>query len=241
MIQALVAGMQAHWNRHGVLANNLANVSTAGFKRDDLVVVPGAAAGAAPRQLGANISPLEGREMVQWTDFSQGPIHETGRNLDVALSGPGFFVVETPGGPRYTRAGALSVNRQGYLATPGGLRVLGERGPIEVRSNGVRISELGEVQEDEQTVDTLRVVDFPTPYRLLKEGNGLFVPADAAASPLPARGHQIIGGAVEGSNVNPVEVMVSMIELLRTYEASQRAIQAMEEANRQAIAELGRV
>ena len=240
-IQSLVSNMQAQWQRHDVLANNLANLSTPGFKKDDLAVIPGAPDVTASGAMGRNILPIGDLAMVQWTDYSQGPLQETGRRLDVALNGPGFLVVQTPGGPRYTRAGALGVTRDGALVTATGFQVLGERGPITIRSDRVAITGRGEVTEDGRTIDTLRVVDFPKPYRLLKEGNGLFVPADAALSPQPAREYEVIAGSLEGSNVNSVETMVSMIELLRKYEAAQRAIQAVEEANRQATQDIGRV
>lgn len=240
-IQSLVSNMQAQWQRHDVLANNLANLSTPGFKKDDLAVIPGAPNAMAPGAMGRNILPLGDLAMVQWTDYSQGPLQETGRRLDVALNGPGFFVVQTPAGPRYTRAGALSVTREGTLVTATGFQVLGERGPITIRSDRVAITGRGEVTEDGRPIDTLRVVDFPKPYRLLKEGNGLFAPADAAVSPQPAREYEVVAGSLEGSNVNSVETMVNMIELLRKYEAAQRAIQAVEEANRQATQDIGRV
>ena len=179
--------------------------------------------------------------MVLWSDYSLGPLQETGRRLDVGLNGPGFLVVETPNGPRSTRAGALGVTREGSLVTAAGFAVLGERGPITIRSDRVAITGRGEVTEDGRPIDTLRVVDFPKPYRLLKEGNGLFAPADATVAPQAAREYEVVAGSLEGSNVNSVETMVNMIELLRKYEAAQRAIQAVEEANRQATQDIGRV
>ncbi len=220
-IRSVATNMLALWQRHEVLANNLANSATAGFKRDD--VMRGAAG------------------QVQWTDFSQGPIQETGRALDVALNGPGFFVVEAPEGSRYTRAAALSVSRQGYLVTPDGLRILGSRGPIAIGSGDVNVTADGEVREAGRALDTLRVVDFPKPYRLVKEGNGLFAPAGAGADPQPVREPQIAPAALERSNVSAVETMVGMIETLRLYESAQKAIQAMDEAERQAANEIGRV
>lgn len=240
-IQSLVSNMQAQWQRHDVLANNLANLSTPGFKKDDLAVIPGSPNVMVPNAIGGNVLPLGDLAMVQWTDYSQGPLQETGRRLDVGLNGPGFLVVETPNGPRYTRAGALGVTREGSLVTAAGFPVLGERGPITIRSDRVAITGRGEVTEDGRPIDTLRVVDFPKPYRLLKEGNGLFAPADATVAPQAAREYEVVAGSLEGSNVNSVETMVNMIELLRKYEAAQRAIQAIEEANRQATQDIGRV
>lgn len=240
-IQSLVSSMEAQWQRHEVLANNLANLSTPGFKRDDLAVVPLGPTGVPMAPMGANVVTLEGQAMVQWTDFSQGPLHETGRNLDMALNGSGFFAVQTPNGVRYTRAGSFNVSGNGTLMTSTGFPVLGQRGPIVVGSERVTVAPSGEVVREGRPVDSLRVVDFPKPYHLLKEGNGLFVPAAASGPPEPARGYDVVAGSLESSNVNSVETMVSMIELLRKYEAAQRAIQAVEEANRQATQDIGRV
>lgn len=237
-VPAIVSNMLALWQRHEVIANNLANASTPGFKRDDLLPVPPP---AQPTAAGGGTVPDSVPAALQWTDFSQGLIHHTGRDLDVALNGPGFLVVDTPGGLRYTRNGTLSLGPDGFLVTASGAKVLGQRGPIRVPPGRVTITPPGEVRVAGQTVDTLRVVEFPAPQRLLKEGNGLFVPADPAAEPRPATGSQVVGESLEGSNVSPVEAMVSMIEILRTYEAAQRAIQAADEVNRQAVNEVGRV
>lgn len=239
-VRTLVSGMQLLWQRQEILANNLANLSTTGFKRDDVAPVPAPPRDPAATGTAANLGPPPAQALVQWTDFSQGPIRETGRSLDVALGGSGFFVVATPAGPRYTRAGAFDISRDGYLVTSDGLRVLGERGPIAIGSTRVTVSERGEVRDETRAIDTLRVVDFPRPYHLSKEGSGFFLPADGVA-PAPAAGYQVYGGSLEGSNVSSLETMVGMIDILRKYEASQRAIQALEEANRQATGDIGRI
>jgi flagellar basal-body rod protein FlgG len=237
-IESLVQSMQAQWHRHEVLANNLANVSTPGFKRDDTALLPAQIAAAATP---ANVLALpSGGSFLQWTDFSQGAIQGTGRPLDVAINGPGFFVIDTPGGRRYTRAGGFGIGREGFLVGPDGAQVLGQRGPIPVTGK-VTVSASGEVEEGGRVIDTLMIVDFQRPYRLVKEGNGLFGPADSAVEPTAAKGYEIAGGALEGSNVGTVEAMVSMIDVLRTYEAAQRAMQAVEETNRQATADIGKV
>ena len=241
-IQSLVSTMQVQWQRHEVLANNLANLSTPGFKQDDLAPAPDRPAEAPGISVnGGSTMPGGILGMVQWTDYSQGALQETGRNLDVALNGPGFLVVETPNGPRYTRAGAFSVSNAGRLITVTGFPVVGEQGPITLGGTRVTITPRGEIQQDGQQVGTLKVVDFPKPYRLLKEGNGLFAPADPSSAPQPAKDFEVVAGALENSNVNAVETMVSMIDVLRRYEAAQRAIQAVHEASRQATSEIGKV
>jgi flagellar basal-body rod protein FlgG len=238
-IQALVPSMQAQSLRQEVLANNLANISTAGFKRDDLILAPPGTDAGALAGNGVNVSPALRQPVAQFTDFSPGPVRETGRALDAALTGPGFFVVDTPAGQRYTRNGGFTRSVEGYLATADGARVLGTKGPIVIRSAvGVTVGPEGDVQEDGRVIDTLRVVDFPSPYRLLKEGNGLFVAA--GAEPTIVRAPQVVGGALEASNVNSVETMVSMIDLLRKYEAAQRSVQSLDEAN-QVANDIGKV
>jgi flagellar basal-body rod protein FlgG len=238
-IESLVQSMQFQWQRHEILANNLANISTPGFKRDDLALVPDTAA-FAPRS--ANVLSLPaGGSLLQWTDFSQGSVQGTGRSLDAAINGPGFFVVDTAAGPRYTRAGVFNIGLNGILMAPTGTPVLGRNGPITVTSGKVTIGPAGEVLDDGRLVDTLRVVDFPRPYRFEKEGQGLFAPLDPTVEPTAAKGYEVAGAALEASNVSTVPMMVSMIDVLRTYEAAQRAMQAVEESNKNATSEIGKV
>jgi len=99
----------------------------------------------------------------------------------------------------------------------------------------------GGVQDDGQTVDTLRVVDFPKPYALIKESRGLFVPADVKVAPEAATDYQVVGGALEESNLNAVRTMVEMIDMLRKYETAQRAIRAEDDAARFASNDIGRL
>ena len=168
--------------------------------------------------------------MTPWTDPSRDELHETDHPLDVALSGPGFLVVQTPAGPRYTRAGALSVNQQGTLVSAGGFPVLGQGGLITVRSFKVTFGPQGEVQDSGRTVDTLHIVDFPKPYALVKESRGLFAPTDPEVQPEAARDVQVVGGTLEESNVNAVRTMVDMIDMLRKYAATHRGIPAHDAA-----------
>lgn len=238
MMPALVSSMRSEWQRHDLLANNLANVSTVGYKQDELALVPAYAQRAA---FAPGFPPVATQAMSEWTDFSQGGIRETGRGLDVALNGPGFFVVDTARGTRYTRAGSLSVGQDGYLAASDGSRVEGQNGPIAIRSSDVVVTGQGEILAGGRPVGTLRIVDFPKPYALLKEGDGMFVPVSSDVTPEPVPNTQVIGGALEESNVNAVRTMVNMIELLRRYETAQRVVQAEDEANRYTTTEMGRL
>jgi flagellar basal body rod protein FlgG len=241
MIHALPSSMQTLWHRHELLANNLANAGTAGFKQDDLLVMAGGPAPAALADASSSMTPIGGYTMAHWTDHGLGLLRDTGRELDVAIDGPGFLVVETPRGLRYTRAGALSLGRDGTLVSAAGYPVMGEGGPITIRSPKPLVTATGDVQDGGRIVGRLRVVDFPRPYRLAKEGDGLFVPIDRGAEPTAAADYRVLGGTLEDSNVNPVRTMVQMIEMLRHYESAQRVVQAADEADRAAANEIGRV
>jgi flagellar basal-body rod protein FlgF len=237
-VDTLLSGMQALWQRHEVLANNLANTSTTAFKRDDVIALPDSAT-AQTVASGLNLALVGTQPAIQYTDYTQGPIQHTGRNLDVALDGSGFFVVETPAGTRYTRSGAFNLGGDGALTTGDGYPVQGVSGPIVLRSPNFTITGQGEIRDGEQVIGALKIVDFPKPYQLLKEGSNLYVPAEGIAP--EATTAQVVSGAVEGSNVNSVEAMVSMIGVLRSYEAAQKALQALEEANQTAANQIGTV
>jgi flagellar basal-body rod protein FlgF len=237
-VDTLLSGMQALWQRHEVLANNLANITTTAFKRDDVIPVPDAAT-AETLASGLNLALAGSQPAIQFTDHSQGPVQHTGRHLDLALDGSGFLVVETPAGTRYTRSGAFTLGGDGALVTADGQPVQGVAGRIVLRSPNFTINGQGEIRDGERVVGTLKIVDFPKPYQLLKEGSNLYVPAEGVAPEASAA--QVVSGALEGSNVNSVEAMVSMIEILRSYEAAQKALQALEEVNQTAANQIGTV
>jgi flagellar basal body rod protein FlgG len=240
-IRALVPSMLTQWQRHETFANNLANVSTPGFKADDVTLVPRDAATVARALPAAGVSPLGEDALLQWTDRGQGAVNLTGRRLDVALQGPGFLVVDTPAGLRYSRGGALEVSREGYLVTAGGQPILGEGGPILVGSDRVTLSAGGDVEVDGRRAGRLRLVEFARTDRLLKHGASLFAPADPAVTPERARTTDVVGGALEASNVSAVAIMDNMIDVLRKYETAQRVIQTEDETTRRVTNDLGRM
>jgi len=240
-LYTLASGMVTQVARYEVLANNLANTDTPGFKADQLLVAPLTPGPdlTLPVRFPEIFPPSNVRVAGQFTDYSQGPIRNTERPLDVAIAGPGFFVVDTPDGERYTRAGNFTVDRDGFIVTAGGHRVLGQGGPIQLRQGAVSIGDQGQVQENGRVVGTLRIVDFPLPYQLTKEAQQLFRPQDPAVTPQEIQA-QIVGGHLEGSNVGIVESMVTLIDASRTFETYQKMIQSLDETVKQAANELGR-
>ena len=171
-----------------------------------------------------------------YTDFSEGSIKETGNSLDLAINGEGFFVVNTPDGPRYTRSGNFSLNGANMLSTQDGYPVMGENGPVIIEGGTVTIDPDGRVIVDGEEVNRLRIVDFPKPYNLKKIGNNLFE-ADGA---IPATNYSISQGFLEMSNVDQIKEMVSMIEILRGYESYRKVINAIDETASRTN-EIGRV
>ncbi|MFB3819149.1 MAG: flagellar hook-basal body protein [Candidatus Methylomirabilales bacterium] len=227
------SGMVAHQAKLDTLANNLANVETPGFKADLLTIDASAAppSGASPIGSGATIQP--GRLVL---DPAAGVLKPTGNALDLALDGPGLFVVETPQGERYTRAGNFTRDPEGFLATAQGFRVLGSAGPVRIPEAGLRVGEAGALPDGSR----LRVVAGPDGAGLAKIGGNLFAPAPGARPPEDLPAPRVVQGHLEGSNVSPVRAMVEMLATVRSYEAYQKTIQQLDQTAGQAANELGR-
>lgn len=244
-LQTAASAMNAQTERLAVLANNLANVTAAGYKADrpeffQLLTSPRAAGSVSPTGSAAPPQQLPG-EVVTRTDFSGGAIRETGNTLDVAIEGPGFFVVRTPAGQRLTRNGAFTRSAEGLLTTADGLAVLGPgNGPVELPERGhVAIDEQGQISVDGSPIGSLLVVDPANPEQLTKEGGTRFVPPPDL--PLPPAGKATVRqGALEQSNVNPILTLVEMIDALRIYEAAQRTARGVDETLGRAVNEVGR-
>jgi len=235
-LRTAAAGMLPRTTKQEIIANNIANVNTTGFKRDRVVF---------RRTLAAELAAAaeEGNQVVAedvLTDFSQGPLEKTDRPLDVALDGPGFFVVQTQAGERYTRAGNFRLAPDGTLVTPDGNPVLGERGPIVLQDDRVEIHSDGDIYQAGELVGRLRIVAFDDLSSLRKEGHGLFVLTDPSVRPREAEGSTVRQGYLEGSNVNPLEEMVEMMVLLRNFEAEQKAIQVQDQTLARAVSDVPR-
>lgn len=231
MIYLSMAGAKAAMNRQEVLSHNLANVSTTGFREEmaALRAVPVRGDGASTR--------VYSLETTVGYKPDAGPVTQTNRNLDVAMKGNAWMAVQSlEGTEAYTRAGALEVNAEGLLVTVGGLQVVGDAGPITLPPNAmVQIAPDGTVSaktagQPPQSVGRIKMV---TPEGGLTRGNdGLFrgKNGDLDADP----NARLQDGALEGSNVSPVETMVSMITAARQFEQQMKMIMTSEKQEQSA-------
>ncbi len=239
------SGMNAQQNRLDTISNNLANVDTAGFKRDVTVSknfsemllrrigldgvynTPFGSADAAPiiGKLGLGVETNE-----NYTVFEEGSLKATNQNTDFALHGKGFFVVDTPMGERYTRNGNFLIGKEGILETKEGYPVLGENGIIRVEDDKFKVNEDGVIiSSDNKVIDRFRAVRFDDERYLKKQGGSLWHTTDWSGEAHIAEGKerpQFIQSFTETSNVNVVNEMVRMIEVNRAYEANQKTIQS---------------
>lgn len=217
-IVAAASAIDVAQRRHDLIAENVANAATAGFKRRLGSFKPFDAALA--RETG-RIDPRKDAEVA--FDFSPGDLRRTGSDFDLALDGPGFFAIQTGAGLRYTRNGAFSVNGSGELVTHAGALVLGTAGPIRVNFPGSppSVAPGGEVLQDGAVLGTLRVVDFPDKSVLAGDG-GSFVARPGALEQRAAT--PVRQGFLEASNVSTVEELVEMIVNMRSLEASHKAL-----------------
>ena len=234
-----LSAQQVLQKRMDTTANNLANMTTAGFKVEHLVTrdltEKPAAASDAPNDIS-----FADAWMLQ-RDFSTGPIEQTGNALDFAIEGEGFFAVQTAAGQAYTRDGRFSLNGEGQIVTRDGNPVMGENGPITLNPTGgaISVSREGSISQDGQIVGALRVSNFQTPAALEKVGDNLWLATDE--QPTPATDARVVSGFVEGSNVNAVKELTDMIEISRAYTSVAKMIQQSDELRGTSIDKLARV
>jgi flagellar basal-body rod protein FlgG len=247
-IYTSASGMIAQGRRVDIISNNLANVATTSFKRSEPAIrgfhqLFSKESQRHPAARGTDQVPGGGSAVdATMEDFSPGPIIDTGNPLDVAIDGSGYFVVQTPFGNRYTRAGNFSLNSLGHLVTAEGYPVLGQEGPIMVQGENVKIAANGDVLVNGIPAETIALVDFPKPYPLVPYGKSLYGATEAGArAVVPAPETHLRVGALEGSNVNPISELVSLMSAARSFETSQRAVQALDESLDAAVNRIARV
>lgn len=217
-----------------VIANNLANMSTEGFRRESVAFTE------VLKRLdvqGGSVS--QANASARFTDFSQAELHETGGSFDFAIEGNGFFLVDSPNGLALTRNGSFSRSLEGELVTSDGNRVLGEgEAPLFFPADAeqIEVAADGTISADGQPVGQIALVTAEDLSTLTREGSGLFAAADGF---VPAENASLFHGYVEKSNVDPVLEITRMIEVQRSYEMGQSFLSTEDERMRQVIRVMG--
>jgi len=245
-LYAAATGMIAVEDRQSVIANNIANAATVGYRRQEAVQKGFrqvfSKESVSPARFDASSAPGGGVKVVEtYTNTQAGPVSGTDDPLNVALQGPGYIAVNTPQGERFTRAGNFIVDSDGQLATSDGYKVQGSGGsPIEIQAGNAVITEDGSIQIGDVTAGKLRVVEFEDPHMLTREGQNLYMASPEATSrSAEATATKVMGKALEMSNVSLPKEMVSMILAVRAYEANQKVINTADETVSRIIDQVG--
>lgn len=215
-----------------LIANNLSNLQTPGFKKDLPIF-----SAVLSRALGPYQRPSFDQTK---TLFHQGSIQETGNPLDLAVEGEGFFKILTPQGIRYTRAGNFSLNKDMVLTNAEGFPVMGRRGEITLSGGTISVEKDGTVKVNGEEREKIALVTFQDLDLLRKEGHTLFglkIPQDE----IEVENRQIHQGALEASNVNPIEEMINLTDALRSFESCVKIVQSQDELDSKAVNDLGKV
>ncbi|HVP58679.1 MAG TPA: flagellar basal-body rod protein FlgF [bacterium] len=237
-IERLAKDMTVKMMRQEAVANNLANATTSGYKtqRPFVTVLQNAVGSTQP----AGQSQVTGL----YTDFTEGPIDSTERPLDFAIEGDGFFVIDTPQGLRYTRNGNFTLSEDGTLVTQAGYRVMGSGGPITINSqnntDNITMTAEGLIYSGSDQVGALKIVTFDNPEALVSEGN-MFASPSGEGRQCDMKTTQVIQGALERSNVSPVDQMVEMITVGRGFETDQKSIMVQDDSAKQLIDRAGKM
>lgn len=221
-----------------VVANNMANVNTTGFKAEQVLFEKYMMPVAGDLDFPSDDQSLA--YVQDWAtihDMTGGAITLTGNPLDVALNGEGFFAVQTPGGDRWTKAGSFQISNAGILVDTSGHPVLGEGGPIQFgpTDKDISIAANGSISTSAGIKGKLRIVEFTNPQDLVHEGSNLF----SGGTPAGNTGTTVTQGAIERSNVSGVTEMAEMIRVTRAYESLAQIMQRQDEMRQAAIQRLG--
>lgn len=210
-----------------IITHNLANVSTPGYKRRCNAFSKSLMA----QEAGVKTDSPGGVDLNSTLDFSQGSVIETGRSLDFALYGKGFFVIETPDGPLYTRSGMFQMNQNGQIVDSEGRTVAGEAGPItiptDVGLSQLSVSSDGSISAGDTAIGKFKLVDFEdNENKLVPAGTSRFRMPDEDIAPVAAENTVVKQGYQEVSNVKMVDELVDMIMVARLYEANMKFVEA---------------
>jgi flagellar basal-body rod protein FlgG len=243
----------AYERRLETVANNLANINTAGFKRDQvsfqayMMSDVGAPVAVQPPFPPAASAESFWVELRSHTDFSPGSLRQTGNPFDFSLNGKGFFNIDSPEGTLYTRRGNFTLNADGVLVTQEGWPVLGDGGEIRVDGGGAKrtalefaVGEDGTVQVNGKKVGRLQISDISESAGLAKLNGCYFKPAGDGVDAVPMEDARVAQGFLEMANVEAVQMLTEMIEIMRGYESYQRVIRTIDELDAKSIDEVGR-
>ncbi len=244
MENALLIGLSrqtALMRQMDIIANNLANSQTAGYRSETPLFAEYLSDNARITNLSGSsgrVSMVQDRGLLR--DFSEGTMTATENPFDVAINGKGWLVVDTPDGERYTRNGQLTRNDEGTLVNPKGYPVLSTAGNINIGADEIKvtIASDGSVSTSVGEKGKLRVVFFDNENLLKKEGGTLF---SSKEPPVPAENYRIVQGFVEGSNVNSIVEMTEMIKVMRSYISTSKLNEKIDELKRRSIEQLGTV
>jgi flagellar basal-body rod protein FlgG len=217
-----------------VVSHNLANSSTVGFKRELL-------SNWRLRNPGISGAPPPAYLDVLSRDFSQGALHTTENETDLALEGRGFFKVETPRGLRYTRNGCFRLNPERQLVTQEGYPVLGKNGPITLDAIDQKFSVDGQggIHLDNSLSNQLTVVDFANPQDLRPEGHTFYAAGPEAGEELEAQTTRVLQGMIEEINLDQVEEAVNLITIQRSFETYLKVLDTFAASDRKVVEDIG--
>jgi flagellar basal-body rod protein FlgG len=243
------SGMLKEQKKMDMVTNNIANVSTTGFKRDmeviqsfDEVLTKRINDSNGFEARDTNIGNMRlGSDIVNiYTDFSSGTLMQTDNLTDISFRGndSAFFVALSESGEElYTRNGCFTIDSEGYLVTQTGEKIVSANGPIYIGTDNFIVQNDGSIYVEGQYQDTFKIAEFEDNNELIKYGEGFWKSKETAVTRDFSGG--IVQGFIEQSNVNSIEEMVKMIDLLRTYEANQRVLRAHDELLDKAVNQVG--
>lgn len=247
-LYSATSGMFNQMKRTDMIANNIANVDTTGYKSRGITfgqVMSKAVARESALSDKAQVIDFQGGGsyvLRVFNSFEEGPLRETNSELDMAIVGEGFFVIDYPSGPLYTRSGSFRNSEDGYLVNADGYHVLGEDGPIRVpEQDYFNVSQEGYVNQGTPEEQRFRLVQFDNPEYLQRVGQNMFaVPVDSEINEIVPQDARIFQGYLENSNVKAINEMVELIDASRQYEMNQKIIQSLDETLDRAVNDVGR-
>jgi len=222
-----------------IVANNIANMNTHGFKGERMMFVEHMVKSRGGGKLqGAKLAYV--RDIATMTDTSTGQMEKTGNPLDLAITGEGFFVVQTPDGERYTRNGRFKLDDGGQIVTQTGDPLASTGGEpffLSPEDTTVTISRDGTVATNNGELGKIRLVTFENPQELKRFADGLF---SSNTAPVDVETPEIAQGTLEGANVKPILEMAKLIEISRKYDSTRKFIEREDERVRNMIREFGK-